>query len=291
MIKYILVSATGGAGDDAVFDAALQIARPFGAHMEFLHARLDVTEVLVSMATGGMGLGAGVMDQVTIDRMEVDGTALQAKALKSVQAFCAAHDVTFGVTEPAEGVTAAFTAEVGAISRWIAEHGRFADMVVVGGPQPGREAARESQEAALMESGRPTLIVPGTVPAALLDTIVIAWKDTQEAARAVTGAMPLLDMAKKIVVVAVDEAAETAADDTADKLARSLTWHNPATTTRHVKAEGRKPIQALLDEAHTQNATLLVMGGFGHSRVREILFGGFTQTVLDGIDRPVLIMH
>ena len=291
MIKYILVSATGGEGDDIVFAAALKIARPFGAHMEFLHARLDVTEVLVSMATGGMGLGAGAMDQVTIDRMEADATVLQTTAQLSVETFCAANDIRFGAIEPEEGVTANFTAEVGSVSRWIAEHGRFADIIVVGGPQPGRDAAREAQEAALMESGRPTLIVPATVPETLLGTIVIAWKDTPEAARAIGAAMPLLDRAAGVVVISVDEQAESAATDTADQLGRSLKWHNKNTTVRHIAAAGRKPVVALLEEAKTQNACLLVMGGYSRSRLREVLFGGFTQTVLDGIDRPVLIMH
>jgi nucleotide-binding universal stress UspA family protein len=291
MIKYILVSATGGPGDDAVFDAALKIARPFDAHLEFLHARLDVTEVMVSMATGGMGLGTGAMDQATIDRMEADAGVLQTKAQLAVESFCAAHDIRFGVTGPEDGVTAAFTGKVGSISRWIAEHGRFADLIVVGGPQPGREAVREAQEAALMESGRPTLIVPARVPETLLGTIVIAWKDTQEAARAVTAAMPLLDRAAQVVVVSVDEQGDTAASDTANQLAASLIWHNKATSIRHVAAAGRKPVAAMLEEAKSLDACLLVMGGFSHSRLREVLFGGFTQTVLEGVDRPVLIMH
>jgi len=289
MIKYILVSATGGPGDDVVFEAAYKMARPFEAHMEFLHTRVDVTEVLVSMASGGMGVGTGAMDQVTIDRMEADAKVLQTKAQLAVETFCAAHDVRFGVTGPEAGVTAAFTAETGSISRWIAEHGRFADLIVVGGPQPGRESAREAQEAALMESGRPTLIVPAGTAENLLDTVVIAWKDTPEAARAITAAMPLLDVAGRVVVISVDEPGARA--DTADQLGRSLAWHNKATTVKHVAAEGRTPVAALLEEAHAVNASLLVMGGFSHSRLREVLFGGFTQTVLDGIERPVLIMH
>lgn len=291
MIKYILVSATGGAGDDVVFDAALKLARPFNAHLEFLHAKLDVTEVLVSMASGGMGLGTGAMDQTTIDRMEADAKVLQTKAQLAVEAFCAAHDVALGATEPAEAVTANFTAEVGSVSRWIAEYGRFADVVVVGGPRPGRDAAREAQEAALMESGRPTLIVPAAMPESLFGTVVIAWKDTPEAARAVTGAMPVLDRAAKVVVMSVGEGETPDAGETGDLLVRSLIWHNRATVAQHVPARGRKPQAALLEEAHALGASLLVMGGYSHSRLREVLFGGFTQTVLDGIDLPVLIMH
>ncbi len=291
MIKSILVSATGGTGDSVVFEAALQLARPFNAHLEFLHAKLDVTEVLVAMASGGMGLGTGAMDQTTIDRMEADAQVLQTRTLLAVEAFCAAHDIRLGATEPEAAVTATFTAETGSVSRWIAEYGRFADVVVVGGPRPGREAAREAQEAALMESGRPTLIVPGALPQSLFGTVVIAWKDTPEAARAITGAMPVLDRAAKVVVVSVSEGETPEAGNTADLLVRSLIWHNRTTVAQHVAAQGRRPQAALLQEAHALGASLIVMGGYSHSRLREVLFGGFTQTVLDGIDLPVLIMH
>ncbi len=291
MIKYILVSATGGAEDAVVFNAALQLAKPFSAHLAFLHARLDVSEVLVSMASGGMGVGTGAMDQTTIDRMEADAQVLQTKALLAVEGFCAAHDIALGATAPEDRVTATFTAETGSVSRWIAEYGRFADVVVVGGPRPGREAAREAQEAALMETGRPTLLVPATLPDSLFGTVVIAWKDTPEAARAVTGAMPVIDRAAKVVVVSVGEHEKPDAGDTAGLLVRSLIWHNSATVAQHVAAAGRRPQAALLEEARTLGASLIVMGGYSHSRLREVLFGGFTQTVLDGIDMPVLIMH
>jgi hypothetical protein len=193
------------------------------------------------MASGGMGLGTGAMDQTTIDRMETDAKVLQTKAQHSVEAFCAAHDIALGATAPEDSVTAAFTAETGSISRWIAAYGRFADIVVVGGPRPGREAAREAQESALMETGRPTLLVPAILPDTLFGTVVIAWKDTPEAVRAVTGAMPVIDHAAKVVVVSVGEHATPDAGDTADQLMRSLIWHNKATEVLHVAAEGRKP--------------------------------------------------
>ena len=142
-----------------------------------------------------------------------------------------------------------------------------------------------------METGRPTLIVPQTLPATLFGTVVIAWKDTPEAARAVTGAMPVLDRAAKVVVMSVGEGETPDASDTADLLVRSLIWHNKATVAQHVPAHGRKPQAALLEEAKALGASLVVMGGYSHSRLREVLFGGFTQTVLDGVELPVLIMH
>jgi nucleotide-binding universal stress UspA family protein len=267
------------------------LAKPFNAHLQFLHARLDVTDVLVSMADGGMGMGTGAMDQTTIDRMDGDAGALETKALLAVQAFCTAHDIKLDATEPEAAVTATFTAETGAVSRWIAEYGRFADMVVLGGPRTSRETAREAQEAALMETGRPTLLVPATMPESLFGTIVIAWKDTPEATHAVTAAMPLIERAEKVVVMSVGEYATPEPGNTAGQLVRSLIWHNKATVAQYVPAAGRRTEAALMEEARGLEASLIVMGGYSHSRLREVLFGGFTQTVLDGIDLPVLIMH
>ncbi len=291
MIKNILVSATGGPADPAVFEAALKVARLHGAHLAFVHARLDVTDVLVSMASGGMGVGAGGLDQVTIDRMEGDAMALQTRTQSGVQEFCKSNGVPLAAKAPQDGVSASFTAEIGALSRVVPEHARFADLVVVGGPQPGREAAREAQEAGLMQSGRPTLIVPASVPARFPGTIVIAWKDTAEATRAVMAATPLIEAASRVVVISVGEDTTEDEQDVADQLVANLAWHNPHTTSLVVATDGRGAVQTLLDEAHALDASLLVMGGFSHSRMREALFGGFTQTVLDGVDLPVLMVH
>ena len=70
----------------------------------------------------------------------------------------------------------------------------------------------------------------------------------------------------------------------------SLEAH-PNTVALHLAEAGRQPVDLLLDATDREGATLLVMGGYGHSRVREALFGGFTERVLGGVDVPVLIMH
>lgn len=149
----------------------------------------------------------------------------------------------------------------------------------------------EVLEGALMDTGRPLLVAPATVvPETLLGTVVIAWKDAPEAARAVAAALPLLKRAERVVIVSVAGGADPRAY-TADRLLRSLRWHNPNTSVRQLDRARRKPVDALLGEAHDLGASLIVMGGYSHSRLREVVFGEFTQRILAGVEVPVLMAH
>ena len=88
---------------------------------------------------------------------------------------------------------------------WVAEHGRAADLMVIGRPADGEGVAPETIEAALLDSGRPVLIPAATPMTALPETIVIAWKATREAAHAVTAALPFVALAKEILILTVAE--------------------------------------------------------------------------------------
>ena len=188
------------------------------------------------------------------------------------------------------GVSAEFTVETGSDAQWISEYGRFADLVVVGRAQPGREMAMEVLEAALMDTGRPLLVAPPTVPQTLLGTIVIAWKDTAEAAHAVAAAMPLLESAERVEIVTVVRE-DDPREYTSDRVLHSLRWHNPNISVRQLGRERRRPVDVLLQEAIRLQASLVIMGGYSHSRLREVVFGGFTHHILSGVDIPVLMAH
>jgi nucleotide-binding universal stress UspA family protein len=288
MFKHILVPDTGADTDAAVFATALLAARPSGAHLEFLHVRLDVTEIVVAMTSGGIGGGAAL--QGVVDRLEEEAKAQEQKAWQSFAKFCTDAGISSAGAEPGAGLSADLVMETGNEAQWIAEYGRFADLVVVGRFRDGQDVAMDVLEAALMDTGRPLLIAPTAAPQKLLGTVVIAWKDTPEAARAVSSAMPFIDQAESVVILSVGEDEKTR-EETSERLRRSLRWHNPATTVRHLERGGRAPVEVLLDAAQSVNATLLIMGGYSHSRLREVVFGGFTQRILNGADLPVLMAH
>ena len=141
----------------------------------------------------------------------------------------------------------------------------------------------------MLRTGRPVLMLPTTALAALPETIVIAWKAVPEAARAVTAAMPLLAKAKRILIVTVAEEQELS-DEGAARLMTSLIWHGFDASTRRLQPDRLSAADTLLAAAAEEGA-LVVMGAYGHSRLREWIFGGFTEHVLRDAAVPVLMMH
>lgn len=288
MIKTILVAAAGNDGDAAAFAATLSVARMFAAHIEILHVRLDPVATGVAMTTD---TGAGVMAGGIIERLEQDAREREAKARENVTRFCADAKLAEIAAPSASAAAAAsvgWHVETGDEPRLIATYGTTADLIVTRRAGDDDPAARSTLEAALLETGRPILVPPRTAMPAAFERVAIAWKATAQAARAVTAAMPFLMRAKQIVVVTVDE--EPDAGDDAERLVRNLAWHG-LNATRERLAPGAHGAAASLLAALTGRADLLVMGGFGHSQLREWIFGGFTQHVLADAPLPVLMAH
>ena len=289
MIKTILVPATGSETDVATFATALQVARSFAAHLDVLHVRLDTTEVAVAMAAD-IG-GGGTLSGQLIEQLEREVREREADARRIFSAFCARENLTVAVS-PAVRTTGPSTqwhVETGQEARWLAAYGITSDLIVVSRGSGDDVTLRSILETVLLETGRPLLIPSAAAPsAAMFDTIVIAWKPTPEAARAVAFAMPLLARAKEIVVMTVAE--EEGRRDDSNRLARSLAWHGCVVSTERLKPGSHNAAQTLLTAA-SGRAGLLVMGGYGHSRLREWVFGGFTERALSDAPLPVLIAH
>ncbi len=286
MFKSILVPATGSTADEAVFAAALKVARQFTAHLEFLHVRIDPAEAagaLVSDA-GGATVSASLMD-----RLESESAEIEEKAQKFFQAFCERERIKIDTAASTpQAISASWHREMGRESTWTAEYGRTADLLVIGRPFESRGVMPQVLEAALFDSGRP-LLIPSVTPVAS-DTVAIAWKSTREAARAVAAAMPFLAAARRIVILAASEDGRSE-NSAAARLQIALQRHGLTAETRHLQAGSRKSADALLEAASEIDAGLLVMGGYGHSRLREFVFGGVTEHVIQDAPLPVLMAH
>ena len=287
MFKNLLVPTTGGSGDAAVFATARLAAQAFGAHIEFLHVRVDTTEVLMGMTAGGVGGGDAV--QAVIDRMEAEAEATATATRQAVADSLAAAGIALRDEPDGTGPSAQISQETGSQSAWVAQYGRFADLVLMGrgGPDDG---AAETLEAALMDTGKPLLIAPATAPASLGKRIVIAWKDTPEAARAVSCALPFIGQADQVTIVTVLDDAD-AKDESGSRLLRALRWHNKAVEVRTLLRGSASAADVLHREAEALGADLMVMGGYSHSRLREVVFGGFTRRTLGSAGIPVLMAH
>ena len=288
MIKTILVPAMGSETDVGVFASALAVARPLGAHLGFLHICIDAATFAATI-TPEVSSGHVLTDM--INRMEEEAQEREQKAKQLFGTFCRREGLVVAETPPIQSERSArWLRENGSESYWLAEYARTADLLVVGRPDDDQRVPSDMLEAALINSGRPLLILPSVPISALPDTVVIAWKATPEAARAVTAAMPFLSLAKQIVIMTVAEDETTIEEEGAARLMANLRWDGFPASVRRLQPSPHGAAETLLAAAR-EHAALLVMGGYGHSRLREWIFGGFTQRILRAAEIPVLIAH
>ena len=279
-IRTILCPATGDPGDATTLDAALTIARAFAAHIDVLHVRVDPIDAAI--------VGDAVMTRI-VDQIARDADQREAAVRHWFDDF-RAHERVPVLDAPAAGNEASaslqWRVEIGDSARTVAAFGPYADLIAAARAEENDVPNRMVLEAALLETGRPLLIPAGKPSRPLIGgSVAIAWKATPQAVRAVAAAMPFLSRASEIVVMTVDEGR---GGDDADRLLHNLAWHG--LRARHVPLRaGRDPAETLL-AAVPSNAGLLVMGGYGHSRLRERVFGGFTQSV-EAAPLPVLLAH
>ena len=288
MIKTILVPAAGGDRDLSVFGAALAVARAFDAHLDFLCTRLDAVTI-GAMFTSEATSAKLIAD--LIERVETEADQRERQAKQLFASFCRREELIAAETPARRStVSAAWHREFGSEPYWVTEYGRASDLLVIGRPGNGERRPSETLETALLNCGRP-LLIPASEPISVLpDIVVIAWKATPEAARAVTAAMPFLARAKQIVIMTVAEDAAGSEKEAASRLMATFRWHGFPVSVRCLEPNTHGPAETMLAAAR-EEAALLVMGGYGHSRLRERILGGFTQRVLHGAEVPVLIVH
>lgn len=292
MPKLILLPAAGRPADAPAYATALAAARLFEGHITVLHVRVDVQREVAALAAADMGMATGL--DATMARLEQEAEERERAAAAGWRAFCEQNAVVVAERPGPAGVTAEFLAETGREADWVAAHGRTADLVVAGRGREGGVANLDVIEAALLDTGKPVLIAPDQMPAsgfAPLDgTVGIAWKDTKEAAAAVSAALPFIRRARRVLIFTVDEAADPP-DRSPARLAHALRWHNANVAVKLLPKSTRAPAVVLLEAAAEMACGLLAMGGYGHARLREAVFGGFTRAVLDDAPLPVLMAH
>ena len=289
MIKTILVPVGGSDADQTVFETALTVARPFLAHLELLHVRVSVGEAAHHTPHVDFARGAALRNALQ-DLDEMVATRA-ATAVRNVSEFCARSNIDL-IDKPraSEAVTARWRHEDGDALQRLVLHARHNDLVIMARATKSDGLPVDRLETLLLQCGRPLLIVPGTRPLVRLDTVMVCWKETPDAARAVSAAMPLLVNARHVTVVCVKEDGAPAPGVPED-LANQLAWHGINADTQSLTHDGRSTIDVLFSAARNQKADVMVMGGYGHGHAREALFGGCTQAVVEAGDVPVFLVH
>jgi nucleotide-binding universal stress UspA family protein len=168
------------------------------------------------------------------------------------------------------------------------------DLAVVGQDDPDHEQPFRAAliEALLFQAGLPTLMAPYSGAREFhADKALIAWNGSAQAARAVRAAMPLLAMSKSVLVAIVDEGAPPSDVTRGADIGAYLARHGLKVEVRTVGNAHEGAGQALLNLAVDEEATWLVMGAYGHSRIRQFLLGGVTRSILGRATIPVLMAH
>jgi nucleotide-binding universal stress UspA family protein len=169
-------------------------------------------------------------------------------------------------------------------------HARHSDLIVVGRSHRPNGLPPDFLERLLLGCGRPVLIAGSTPAQTVTDTVMVCWRESADAARAVTAAAPLLAQAKRVVFVGIAERNEDTVAAIND-VVRQFAWYGIPAEVKVIAPNGR-PVQELLaTAAHACGADLVVSGAYGHSHLREVVFGGCTQSFIRHSDRPVLLMH
>lgn len=179
---------------------------------------------------------------------------------------------------------------LGTIEDVAARHAMHADLTIIQTPENVHEDA--AFEAALFRSGRPVLLVPAAWEAGTIGKrIIVAWKPKREAARAVADAAPFLSEADSVNVVTVDASRDDYGAAAGRDIAANLARKGVDVDVRNIDGMGASAEAALLNEARALEADLLVMGGYGHSRLRQFVFGGVTRALSRTSPIPVLLSH
>lgn len=279
-LRDILVHVETGERAAVRLLLACELAAAHGAHLTGVHViDLPPPDVFAGYPTVFMDLGNAddMVERMRRVRLE------EAEGLRA----------RFEAAVTAAGVRGEFRVAEGESEAVLALHGRYADLLVVGQPDPGAERLG-IDPGALMAAGRPLLVVPfAGAFASLGKTVLVGWNATAEAARAVNDALPLLERAERVVVLSINPRHGIGGDGDlpAADIVLHLARHGVKAEAAHTVARDIGEGDVLLSYAADIGADLLVCGMYGHSRLREFTFGGATRSLVAEMTLPTFMVH
>lgn len=277
MYKSLLVSIPTERSPQPVMDGAISLATRCQAQLDAVSVGYESSS-LPLVAEGG----AAVASIFEVER---------EKALERAQAALAVFEAEAkraGLVHSSRAISA-LQGEAAAI---LGATARLYDLTVVSQPEFARDTFDNtlSQEI-LFQSGGPVLFMPYTFKGEFqAKRVGICWDGSRLAARAVRDAMPLLEQAQAITIITIN-AANVPADATAAHLVRYLAPLKVPTEVDSLKSEKANIQSSILSLAADESLNLLVMGGYGHSRLKETVFGGVTRDMLESMTVPTLMSH
>lgn len=273
--KTILVHIDNGKRCTARLDIALRLAKRFDAHLVGLHALTVAPIPAYAVAEGGhtvIELAKQRAIEVAKEAEKAFRSTVQKAGLPNAEWRASPNDA------------------VGAVTL----HARYADLVVIGQPEESAESGVMPAFAhqIVLTSGRPILAIPY---AGKFDTlgerILLAWNGGREATRAATDAMPFLQTAREVTVMAVNPEGVAHGEEPGADIGLYLARHGVRVQVAAVKGSRIDAGNQILSRAADLSCDMLVMGAYGHSRLSELVLGGVTRTIFESMTVPVLMSH
>lgn len=276
MIKDVIVNLTPGAETDPACRYAISLAEAFNAHITgvaFAYAPPWPPSIIDG---AGSDLYQNMKEQHQKQAKEVAARFEAAARRSQLSAETVIPDASL-----------VGSAEV------FANLARTYDLAVVMQPDPDRnDFAQEMVEPVLFAAGRPTLVVPYIQRDGFsVDQVLCCWDGSRAAARAIGDSLPLLMKSKRVSVLTVTTGKFDEKDVSGADLATHLARHNINTELVRIPAADIDVANAILSHAADTNANMIVMGGFGHSRLRDFVLGGATRGMLESMTLPTLMSH
>ena len=273
MIKDVMVWVDGSNSDDVRLEAAGALARQFDGQVVALYLN---SLPMVGPIDGPIGV---VVEAELLDKAREAGDLAEARLIKRLQQLRRPTEIR------------RFDVLANDIANIAAREARTADTFVALRPNGAMDPERLI-EGVLFEAGRHLYLFPETErPKIQFDRILVAWNGSREAARAVAEGMPFLQRAKEVTVVVVTDKRATEEDRLGGvRLVNYLKHHSVQASLRYVTTR-RNPSATLIAEVRQEKADLIVMGAYGHIRLREWLLGGVTYNLLHEAPIPILMAH
>jgi nucleotide-binding universal stress UspA family protein len=277
MIKDVLVNLSVNGKPDPAMGYAISVATTFSAH---LSAVVYDYELMVPGVVFDGGFAAGLIDA---QRQESEQAAIHAGSRfeeRSRLAGLAADIRKVAVT-------------VGEAAEHLQGAARVFDLSIIGQPEPDEGSAFDLLvEAALFGSGRPIIVVPYIHKGGLtLDRVTVCWDGGRAAARAIADAAPFLKKSKVVELLMVETEQSKSNEMPGADMAQHLARHGLQVELNRITSPDIDVADAILSHVTDNSSDLLVMGAYGHSRLREFVLGGVTRSVLKQMTLPALMSH
>ena len=279
-MKTILVPTEDDDAMSSALETALILARRCDSYIEGFALRWKIAEFVSADMMGAVVVQA---DHREITRMET-----QARAI--FESFMQKHGVPRS-TASTDSLSFGWLDNAPEGDAFVGSHGRVFDVIVMN--RSGRNTTglrNRAINASLFESGRPILLAPPSPPAQIGTNVLIAWNRSTEQARATALAMPLLQKADRVTVLTVIGGTDVSGPS-AEQLVRYLRRNRIVTDLKTAELNGRSTGETVLAMAQSLGCDLLIKGAYTQSRLRQMIFGGATQHVLENAVIPVLLAN